>query len=448
MLKFVEFLLCFFVVAAFGEDLEVRLPTRSQLPAVYLGPVKTSLSAYDWRYLEELKNILEFDLSTAGISSVLEANPDYDQLISKGDLEKTIQPIFWKKYRIPFLITLEASQDHFQATVFQTEKGLVKQYPMFRLKNDLKLDRKQIHLLADKIQNDVFHFKGVSSLRIIYTQRARNLEKGPSDWLSSIWICDSDGSSAQQITNGQPYCLSPAFLPKKLPDADFYFVSHTAGQAKIYKASLDNPSPKPMIDLRGNQLLPNLSRKGNLMAFISDVAGRPDLFIQHFDARGEMTGKARQLFSAPRATQASPTFNPDGTQVAFVSDKDGPPRIYILPVAILKGTQKLNPRLITKKNRENTSPSWSPDGKKIAYSAKVDGVRQIWIYDFETDEETQLTTGPENKENPSWAPNSFHLVYNTESEESSELYQINLEQKTPVLLTKGEGQQRFASWEQ
>jgi len=85
--------------------------------------------------------------------------------------------------------------------------------------------------------------------------------------------------------------------------------------------------------------------------------------------------------------------------------------------------------------------------KKIAYSAKVDGVRQIWMYDIEKDEEIQLTTGPEHKENPSWAPNSFHLVYNTEGEDSCELYQLNLVQQSPVLISKGSGQKRFASWE-
>lgn len=425
----------------FSEDLEVRLSTRSQLPSLYLGPIQGDTS--DWRYLEELRNVLQFDLSTAGVCSLLEQLPDCNEALTK-----TIQFAFWTKRHIPFLVTLQASNDSFQITVFQTEKGTFKKYPPFQLKDNLDLDRREIHKLADMIQRDLFHVKGIASLRLIYTRRTKNPGNGSSEWLSEIWMCDSDGANARQILGGQPYCLTPAFFPKKQEDADFYFVSHDGGQSKIYKASLDHPTPKPMIDLRGNQLLPNLSKKGTLMAFISDVAGRPDLFIQQFDLRGQMLGKARQLFSAPRATQASPTFNPEGTQVAFVSDKDGPPRIYILPVASPKNTQKLNPKLITKRNRENTSPSWSPDGKKIAYSAKVDGVRQIWIYDIEKDEEMQLTTGAENKESPSWAPNSLHLVYNTESEESSELYQINLEQKTPVLLTKGYGQKRFASWEQ
>lgn len=448
MLKFVKYL--FFFLAShtlLAEELEVLLPTRSQLPSIYLGSVRADGAAYDWRYLEELKNILEFDLSTSGFCSIAESNLECNDQLSTGGPQKSAHFNFWKKRKIPYLITLEASQGYFQIAAYQTEKEAVKKYPHFLLTNRLDSDRKQIHRLADMIQKDLFHEKGVASLHLIYTVRTPNPEKGSSDWLSEIWISDSDGGGARQVTHEKAYCLTPYFFPKKMEDADFYFVSHQGGQSKIYKASLNDPTPKPMVDLRGNQLLPAISRKGTLLAFISDVAGRPDLFIQHFDVKAKMSGKARQLFSSPRATQASPTFNPEGTEVAFVSDKDGPPRIYILPIASPKNTQKLNPKLITKKNRENTSPSWSPDGKKIAYSAKVDGVRQIWIYDVEKDEEIQLTKGPENKENPSWAPNSLHLVYNTESEDSCELYQINLEQKIPVLLTKGPGQKRFASWE-
>jgi len=432
-----------FSLNIFSEELEVRLTTRSQLPALYLGPVRSSGSAYDWRYLEELRGVLQFDLAAAGTSSLLEELAECNEALMKKGTEFA----FWTRRHIPFLVTLEASGTDFQITVFRTEKGTFKKYPPCLLTSELNLDRREIHRIADMIQRDLFQQRGIASSKIIYTRRTKNPGKGPSEWLSDIWMCDSDGANARPIVEGSLYCLNPAFFPKKQEGADFYFVSHEGGQSKIYKASLDHPAPKPMIDLRGNQLLPSLSKKGTAMAFISDVAGRPDLFIQHFDPRGQMLGKARQLFSAPRATQASPTFNPEGTQLAFVSDKDGPPRIYILPTASFKNTQKLNPKLITKKNRENTSPSWSPDGKKIAYSAKVDGVRQIWIYDIESEEEMQLTTGPGNKENPSWAPNSFHLVYNTESEEASELYQINLEQKTPILLTKGYGQKRFASWE-
>lgn len=444
MLKLFRLFICLFPLFICAEELEVHLPTRSELPLLYISAMETDASGYDWRYLDELRSALEFDLSVSGGCLIAPQKAEWDELLPIHDHRKQYHLTFWKKHNVPFILRLESVDERFTVTAFQVAKSAVKKYPGFMLTKDLEMDRESVHRIADMVQKDLFQMKGVSSLKLIYTKRTKN---AASEWLSEVWVCDSDGANPRQITHENTYCLTPYFLPKQQPDADFFFVSHKGGQSKIYKASIEDPTPTPMIELRGNQILPTMSQRGTHMAFISDVAGRPDLFIQHFDASGNMAGKARQLFSAPRATQASPTFSPDAREIAFVSDKDGPPRIYILPLASLKGTQKLNPRLVTKKNRENTSPCWSPDGKKIAYSAKVDGVRQIWMYDIEKDEEVQLTTGPEHKENPSWAPNSFHLVYNTESEDSCEIYLLNLAQQTPVLLSKGPGQKRFPSWE-
>jgi TolB protein len=436
MWKCISLLLLPFLL--FSQELEVRLATRSTLKPIYLSAFHSDNS--DWRFFEELRSVLEFDLNTNGFASVVERRPELEETFLFPNVREKFDLSLWKKEKVPFCIAANASQDRLEVTIFNVEKGTSKKYP------PISLERKAIHHLADSVQKDLFGKEGIASRKLIYTQRTKTGTEKGHDWLSEIWVSDSDGGNAKQITSEKSYCLSPYFLSPR--GDEFFYVSEKSGQSKIYRASLSNPKGELMVDLRGNQALPALSKKGTQMAFITDVAGRPDLFVQNFDERGKMIGKARQIFSAARATQATPTFSPDGKQVAFVSDKDGPPRIYLLNVPSPKDTQKPHPRLLTIRNRENTSPSWSPDGTKLAYSAKVDGVRQIWIYDFLTEEEVPLTTSPENKENPSWAPDSFHLVYNTEVEETSELYLIHLNQAEPIQISKGAGQKRFASWEQ
>lgn len=404
-----------------GQELEVRLATRSSLKPIYLSQMDS-----------ELRSVLAFDLNAGGFGTVIEG---------RDDLEETLHGPFdlalWRKQKIPFCLAAHVQNNRLELTAFNIEQGTSKKY------GSIPLERKAIHRLADAVHKDLFGKEGIASLRLIYAQRDKNESEKGLEWLSEIWVSDSDGENARQVTSEKSYCLSPYFMPHAADE--FFYVSEKSGQTKIYRASLSNPKGELMVDLRGNQALPCLAQKGTLMAFITDAAGRPDLFLQSFDNQGRMIGKARQLFSAARATQATPTFSPDGKQLAFVSDKDGPPRIYLLNVASSKARPR--PHLLTRKNRENTSPSWSPDGTKLAYSAKVDGVRQIWIYDFETEEEVQITTGPENKENPSWAPDSFHLVYNSEWQDASELYLIHLNQGEPIQITKGSGQKRFASWE-
>jgi TolB protein len=423
--------------SAFPTELEVHLVTRTTVKPLYLSQVYSASSDTDKHYCDALRSILERDLSSSGYCSIaprveiLENAFHFPEVRSNFDLSQ------WKREKIPYAVAIQGFQNRIGITAFNTENGTSKKYPDIALTGDLDTDRRAIHKAADLLQKDLFGQEGISSLQILYTKRVKNPHSNL--WSSEVWISDVDGANARQLTHENSYCLSPLFISKD----EFFYVSEKTGQAKIYRASIENPIGKMALDLRGNQVLPAFSKARTQLAFIADIAGRPDLFIQNLDSKGNAIGKARHIFSSPRATQASPTFSPDGKRIAFVSDKDGPPRVYVLDTVKQKESQRLNPRLLTTRNRENTSPSWSPDGKKLSYSAKTDGIRQIWIYDFQTEEEIQLTNTPGNKENAVWAPDSYHLVYNTESDEESELYLIHLNEGEPVLIGKG----RFASWE-
>lgn len=441
-----KFLFFLFALVGFSEEIEVLLKTEAKTTPLYVTRIHTDPSQYDWRYFDDLRSALEFDVKTGGFANVISIQDEWEQTVHWPDARKDFDLAYWKRQKIPIVLTLNVQKNSLQLTAFNIENGTSKRYSEFSLTGRLDEDRKHLHKLSDQIHKDLFGVEGIASLRLIYSQRTKDEE---THWLSEVWISDADGNNAKQMTFENAYCVTPSFYPNTagLADPSFFFVSYKQGQSKIYRASLKNPTPEQVLELRGNQLLPSLNAKGTQMAFIADAAGRPDLFLQTFDPAGRTLGKSRQLYSCPRATQASPSFSPNGKKLAFVSDKDGPPRIYLIDVLTPKDTKRLHPFLLTRKNRENTSPAWSPDGKKLAYSAKVDGVRQIWIYDFETEEEIPLTTGPDNKENPSWAPDSFHLVYNTDDEEEGQIFLLNLNQKESVQLTKGPGQKRFANWE-
>jgi TolB protein len=449
MLKKFSFLF-FFLSAALcaEEDLEVLLSTKVHLRPVYLTELRIGREQIDWRYPEELRAVLAYDIANNGQCSVTPVRLDWEKKFFWPDPRARFDLAFWNREKIPFVVAVQASQDSFSATVFHIQRGTSKNYPDIPLTGDAQTDRHEIHLLADAIQKDLFGVAGIASQRILFSQRVKNTGTSGPEWLSDIWIADWDGANAKRLTMARGYCITPAFMPEKiaLSGDEYYYVSSDGGQTKIFRSSSDGRS-NPMIRLRGSQLLPAISKNGEQIAFISDAAGRPDLFVQNLDKEGKQIGRARQLFSAPFATQASPTYAPDGHKLAFVSDKDGTPRIYVMDIQDARSTRRVVPKLLTRKNRQNTSPSWSPDGSKLAYSALTDGIRQIWIYDFASDQEWQLTFGHENKENPSWASNSLHLIYNTETRDVSELYIINLHQQQLVQISTGFGQKRFPSWE-
>lgn len=423
--------------ALFAQEIEVRLPTASHVKPLYMAHFQNDGTEFDWRYLEELREVLAFDLDVGGFCSLLKPKQDLEDALQWPDPRKEFNLSTWKSEKVSHLIGAFASRGALHFTVFNIEQGTSKRYPEIKLTGSLKTDRARIHRFSDLFHKDVFGVEGVASLRLLYSERSLD---HTGKWRSEIFVSDADGMNARQLTENFGYCITPVFLPKS--SDEFIFVSHKEGQSKIYQSSLSNPKPIPCIKLRGNQMLPAIHPSGSIVAFVTDIAGRPDLFLDMLGSRGH----ARQLFSAPRATQASPSFSPDGKKIAFVSDKDGPARIYQIDLPSPKDTKRIRPTLLTQKNRENTSPNWSPDGKKLVYSAKVDGVRQIWIYDFETKEEYPLTTGGKNKENPVWAPSSQHIAYNTEEGDEGELFIIHVGKKEPIQISKGDGQKRFPCW--
>jgi TolB protein len=306
-------------------------------------------------------------------------------------------------------------------------------------------DRQKLHKLSDAIHKALFQEEGVAYSRILYSYQNK-AAAGEESWSSEIIECDWDGENPKTITREKSYCVTPVLIPKGegLTQDLFLYVSYKTGQPKIFIASLGEGKGKKVVDIRGNQILPAISKKRDKLAFVCDASGRTDLFIQSIQPEIGRTGTPKQLFSYPRSTQASPTFSPDGSKVAFVSDKDGAARIYSISSEV--SNKRPTAHLITKKSRESSCPSWSPDGTKLAYSAKTEGIRQIWIYDFVAEEERQLTSGPGNKENPCWAGNSLHLVFNSSDNNSSDLYVVNLNQPDAVKITKGQGKKHYPTW--
>jgi len=424
------------------SEIRVQLSTDNPLTPIYLGKFQISEAAFDPAYVQQLEEILAFDFVYNGQTKPIQRSDQKEMILNTKEVKAAFNPQIWKNFGAAHVIKASLLGNKLSLTTFSIHNGSLKQFPEQTFSGKLNEDRRIIHKMADAIHKALFNTEGIASLKILYSAQLKSPKADGSNWVSEIWECDWDGANAKQITREDSYCVTPLFIPAK--NDRFLYVSYKLGQPKIYIASLKDGVGHRFIEMRGNQLLPAISPQKDKVAFISDAAGRSDLFIQDFHPEKGDIGKPIQLFSYPRSTQASPTFSPDGNKIAFVSDKDGSPRIYMISA---KSTGKRAEALmLTKQNIESSCPSWSPDGKKLAYSAKTKGIRQIWIYDFQTKEEQQLTFGPGNKENPVWAPNSLHLVFNSTDASSSELYLVNLNQPESIKISRGPGKKHYPSW--
>lgn len=432
------------------EDIIVHLSRQTPAVPVYLGKVVKDNSNYNENYLNSLQEVLYFDLASSGQITPENNKEEQDKILSKESFKEAFAAPIWALSKYKYVLLPKVTKTHLSLMLYSIEFNTIKHYKNIELVGDLSLDRTKVHKLSDAIYKSLFNKNGICSTKILYTLQTTNLKSKSNTFKSEIWECDYDGKNNRKLTDDKHYCITPVYFPSKLgkSPSKFLYVTYEKGPSKIFVSPLDEKRPEPFIKLRGNQLLPTISRDRSKIAFICDVSGRADLFVQSIHPERGLLGKPIQVYSFPSSVQASPTFSPDSKKIAFVSDKEGTPRIYLIEAPHhLKGRNLPEATLLTKKNRENTCPSWSPDGKKLAYSAKTDGVRQIWIYDFDTKEERQLTSGKSHKENPCWAPDSLHIVFNTADSHSSELHLVNLNQPKTIKITNGPGVKHFPSWQ-
>lgn len=447
MAKYLSLLfLIIFSFSAAEETIYVELETESPLLPLYLSPMYDQTAGFEAGYLEKLRQVLAYDLNYNGMTYVVDGTKGQGALLQKVPFEEKGDKADLEKLKAYFVVKVRVKNKKLGARLIVVNSNAMKEVDGLSLTGDLSKDRRQMHALADLIHKHLFGSDGVASTHILFTKKI----KGPKEWVSEVYEADWDGANVRAVTQGAGYVVTPAYVPPKagFTAGAFFYVSYKNGQPKIYYSSLNQFSPVRFSLLKGNQLMPALSCQRDKVAFICDVTGNPDLFLQPIKPDGTPNGKPSQIFATHKATQGTPTFSPDGSKVAFVSNKDGSPRIYIMKIPA-PGTALKNVKaeLISRYNKESTAPAWSPDGKKIAYTALTEGTRQIWIYDLDKRKERQLTRGPGHKENPSWAPDSLHLTFNAMNKNVADIYILNLNQPQAIKITNGIGDKRFPAWE-
>ena len=336
-----------------NEPILVRLDTEIQLMPLYMPSLINDNSAFDQDYMDELEEILTFDLAHNGMTSIVQRNKQKESQANSAGFESLGDASKWKASNIYYVIKARVQDKTLTARVFAVNTQTIKAVSALPLSGDLRFDRRQVHLLSDAIFKALFNKEGIASTHILYTVKTKGDK--PNTWLSEVWESDYDGGNPRQVTKGAGYCVTPLYVPAKAgkSSGSFFYVSYQNGQPKIYVASLRDGQARRFSFLRGNQLMPAISSQRDKVAFINDITGNPDLFLQPFSMDAGALGKPQQIFSTYKATQGTPSFSPDGKRIAFVSNKDGSPRIYMMDIpAPGVRLQDITARLISKSSKE------------------------------------------------------------------------------------------------
>lgn len=267
------------------------------------------------------------------------------------------------------------------------------------------------HLVTDAVVQAIKGVKGVMSAKITFIGKDASGQ--------DIYICYPDGSGLKRITSDRVVCSRPRWT---YDGREIVYTSFYKNFPDVYSIDITSWRRTRICSYPGLNAGAVVSPDKSKMALILSKDGNPEVYIHDLNTR-----KLQRLTFTPTSVEASPSWSFDGRNIVFVSDVTGRPHLYILPAS--GGT----PIRITFWGSENVDPDWGPTGV-IAYSSKRSGFYQICIVDPKDRKERQITNHPANCESPSWGRDGRHIVYTYNTVSKKELRILDIEDGKEVKL--------------
>jgi dipeptidyl aminopeptidase/acylaminoacyl peptidase len=232
--------------------------------------------------------------------------------------------------------------------------------------------------------------------KIVYAVREAVMTDDRSEYVSQLFLCNSDGTNQIQLTKGDKNNTSPswssdgvhiAFISSRDNKSNLYILNTTGGEAEKItdvKTAINNFDWSPdgkmiaftMTDAANDAEEKNKKGK-NDWYFMDEEPKQSRLHIVTIDKKDSAGKYPVKLLTKENYNVATFSWNPNGKQIAFShakSSKAGDAVDYsdIAVVTIEDG--KTN--VIVNTSASEASPFYSHDGKWIAYSCSEDPV--VW----------------------------------------------------------------------
>ncbi len=242
-------------------------------------------------------------------------------------------------------------------------------------------------------------------------------------------------SPTVQVTTGP----SDNHSPRISPDGDLIaFVSDRDGNPDVYVMDRSGENIRKISHEVGVVSHPRWSPDGEQIAFVART--------EEYDSQIYLSGVEEpdaQLLTAGGNVSGPPFWSPDGAWIAFVlTDEEGSGLgIY------LRNPGGVNQIALTE--GPDFSPTWSPDSDQVAFQSSRNGNDDIYVIDITedfSDQPRRLTTNSAPDYNPTWSPDGDHIAFISERDENPEIYAAEPDGTVLRRLTNNEAEETDLVW--
>jgi TolB protein len=294
--------------------------------------------------------------------------------------------------------------------------------------------RMATHALSDQVVSSALNAPGSAATRIVTTR-----QHGDGNY--DLLIVDSDGYGMRRIAGFGGQIYSPVWSP----DGRRILYATGGDQWQLVERDVATGRQRTF-QPGGDMIMPPASYAPNGTTVALGIwQGNGAELFEYDVARA---GGLRKLTGNLSTVSMYGVYSPDGRRMAFVSDRAGNPAIYLMN-ADGGGATMLSP-FVPGQSSYYTSPSWSPTGTSIVFhgrwNAQMRGAFQIMVADADRPgAQIEQITSRGNNEDPSWAPDGRNIVYTSVGDGPGGLYIIDAVSKNRRLLASGENL-RMAEW--
>jgi len=317
-----------------------------------------------------------------------------------------------------YSITGNVNSSNLTITIADKSPFLSFQLPVSNLNLNLTA-----HKAVDYILKKMFNIKQLCTSKIAFCAALGKMKK-------EIFMCDFDGSNSIQLTYNNTLSVEPDWEPghKRI-----LYTLYNKTSTDIIEYDIPSKRSRRLINFKGLNTGASVSPDGHYFAVILSKDGLVDLYIKSIET------KMIKRLTKSRASESSPCWSPSGAKLCFVSDLKGRPGLYVIN-ATGTGFRKLNTL-----GTEAVSPDWSINNK-IVYSAKMGSNYSLAVFDLETGNSKIIINAAGNWEHPAWAPDGRHIVVAGDIKGKKNLYIVDSKTKRIKGLLGGKYNFSMPAW--
>ena len=238
---------------------------------------------------------------------------------------------------------------------------------------------------------------------------------------AAIFVANSDGSNARQLTSG-------VWDNNPIWSHDGKWIAYQAEdpQFDIMVVSADSGAPRQLTSGPATDAPRNWLPDGSAVIFGRTGEGDDQTLVVPLDG-----GPVRRLAAEVKGSQHA-NLAPDGVKIGYdVHVGGGEATVWV------QDSAGAAPRQLTTENLENINAAylWSPDSRYIAYQSRRTGTSDIWIVDVTTGEQRQLTTDIRDDLTPRWSPDGRWMAFISDRGGQTDIWMTPVEGGTALRLT-------------